>query len=396
MCAGICYHWGTLANATGVEIADESSGRNRSLSWPGKEIPSLYGIRGVAALAVVLSHIGVSASNGPYAVICFFVLSGFLITHLLLSERDKTGDVSLRRFYLRRTLRILPAFYCYAAVYVILRLIDKYPVDWLFVLGRVTYTANFTPLLPLFSGPRIPTMGHTWSLAIEEQFYLLWPFIFAAFALKRGKLMKGLIVAIVAVWTYRWVVLSLNLNDNYILYAFETRADALAVGCLVAIANHENRIPRWLIDWKWVGGVALAIICFCSAINLNQPRYAWAIIPLACAVLIIQSIAHSQSRWYSWLEFRPMRALGIISYSLYLYHPFVIHLPPAIRTVPVEVAFAILLATGSYVIVERPFLALKDRFSPVPVRPRTSPQSGCLTEHVAADGPVPPVPVPNT
>ena len=90
-----------------------------SLTWSGAEIPSLYGLRGIAALTVVLAHLGLSAFNGNYSVICFFVLSGFLITHLLLKEFDKTGNISLRQFYLRRALRIFPAFYGYAACYVL-------------------------------------------------------------------------------------------------------------------------------------------------------------------------------------------------------------------------------------------------------------------------------------
>lgn len=333
-----------------------------SLSWRGKEIPSLYGIRGIAAMAVVLQHFGVSAVNGTYAVICFFVLSGFLITHLLLKEFDKTGDVSLRGFYARRALRIMPAFYCYAAFYVVSRILTHYPLDWLFILTRITYTSNL--ILPFVHGPRIPTMGQTWSLAIEEQFYLLWPFVFWMLAGKRKTLIRGLIAVVLVVWVYRFMAAHLNFNDDYIYTAFETRADGLAIGCLIAVANRENKIPRWLVEWKWIGAVALVAMCVSSAISLNQARYAAALVAVACAILIIQSVAHSETSWYRWLELRPMRALGVISYSLYLYHTFASHLPTAFRKIPFEVAFAILLATGSYLFIERPFLRMKDRLTP--------------------------------
>ena len=314
-------------------------------------------------MAVVLEHIGVTASNGPYAVICFFVLSGFLITHLLLKEYDKTGDISLRRFYVRRVLRIFPAFYGYIAFYVVGRMIIALPIDWRSVLACMTYTGNY---FAAFGGQRVATMQHTWSLAVEEQFYLLWPAIFWLLAKNPARLMKGLAAAILAVWAYRWLALGLHFNETYIYETFESRADALAIGCLLAIANREKRIPRWLIDWKWIGPLALVVICVSSATALNGARYAWAIVALAFAGILIQSVAHHQSRWYSWLEWRPMRALGIISYSLYLYHPFANHLPSAVRILPVEIAFSITLATASYLIVERPFLALKDRISKAP------------------------------
>ena len=309
-------------------------------------------------MVVVLSHVGIPQSNATYAVICFFVLSGFLITHLLLREYDKTGDVSLRRFYARRVLRIFPAFYGYAACYVAGRILMNLAIDWPALISCLTYTSNY---FFAFSGHPIGTMVHTWSLAVEEQFYLLWPFVFWMLARNRSGLMKGLMIAIPAIWIYRWVAMLCNFPGSYIFCAFETRADALAIGCLLAVANRAKRIPRWLIDHKWVGLVALALICVSSAVELNGPRYAWSLVAVACAVLLIQAIAHSQSVWYTWLNSRPLRALGLISYSLYLYHPFANRLPAALRILPVEIGFSLALAAASYFIVEKPFLLLKGR-----------------------------------
>ena len=342
------------------ELTTEKSVPAGSLAWRGSEIPSLYGIRGVAAMAVVLSHVGVAASNGTYAVICFFVLSGFLITHLLLKEYDKTGDVSLRRFYARRALRIFPAFYGYALVYVIGRILLRLPIHWPSVLACLTYTTNY---YTAFHETVPPTMVHVWSLAVEEQFYLLWPFIFWKFASNRSWLMNGLVAVILGVWAYRWLAVLLNFPGTYVFAAFETRADALAIGCLLAIANREHLIPRWLIDWKWLALVALIAIAASSAVDLNGPRYAWSVVAVGFAVLLVQSVAHSRTVWYRWLNSRPLHALGVISYSLYLYHPFANRLPGALRILPVEIAFAIVLAMGSYFIVERPFLLWKARMS---------------------------------
>jgi peptidoglycan/LPS O-acetylase OafA/YrhL len=311
-------------------------------------------------MAVVLGHVGVAASNATYAVICFFVLSGFLITHLLLKEFDKSGDVSLRRFYARRALRIFPAFYGYVLVYVVGRILMHLPIHWPSVLACMTYTTNY---YTGFHETAPPTMVHVWSLAVEEQFYLLWPFIFWKFANNRTRLMKGLAAAILAVWVYRWIAVLSNFPGTYVFGAFETRADALAIGCLMAIANRERLIPRWLIDWKWIAPVALLAIAASSVAVLNGPRYAWALVAVGFAVLLIQSVAHSQSLWYRWLNSRPLHALGVISYSLYLYHPFANRLPGALRILPVEIAFSIALALASYYIVERPFLLWKARMS---------------------------------
>ena len=345
--------------SNGVELEPVRSASSGSIGWTGTEIPSLYGVRGIAAMAVVLSHIGVAASNAHYGVICFFVLSGFLITHLLLIELGKTGDISLRRFYLRRALRIFPAFYGYAACYVVGRIILKLPIDWPAFVACLTYTSNY---FFAFSSHSIGTMVHTWSLAVEEQFYLLWPFLLWRFRNSLSGMIKGLMWAVSAIWTYRFVM-DVYFPGTYVFGAFETRADALAIGCLLAVANSQLRIPRWLIDQKWVGLVAILVICVCSATGLNGARAAWAIVAVCCAVLLIQAVAHSRSGWYKWLNSPPLYGLGVISYSLYLYHPFANRLPASLRHIPIEITFAISLATASYFIVERPFLRLKDRLS---------------------------------
>ncbi len=328
------------------------------LTWTGDEIPSLYGLRGLVAMAVVLSHLGLTAVNAIYSVICFFVLSGFLITYLLLREIDKTGDISLRRFYCRRTLRIFPAFYVYAAVYVTLKSLMHHEVEWPAVMACLTYTGNYYFSI---TGHPDSTMAHTWSLAVEEQFYLLWPFIVWRLRGNRPLLIRVLIGAIVGVWAYRWFAASAHFEDFYVFAAFETRADALGIGCLIAVANREGCLPRWIVEWKWLAPVGLVALAVSSAIQLNGPRYSWTLVALVFAVVLVQAVAHAHTVWYRFLNSRPFYLLCLISYSLYLYHPFANNLPERFHILAVGVPVAILLATGSYWIVERPFLNLKDR-----------------------------------
>jgi peptidoglycan/LPS O-acetylase OafA/YrhL len=179
-------------------------------------------------------------------------------------------------------------------------------------------------------------------------------------------MMKVLVGTILVVWSYRWVAVLLEFNGLYIFGAFETRADALAIGCLLAVASRERRLPRWLIEWKWLVPVAILAVSVSQAVDLNGPRYAWSLVALAFTVVLIQSVAHAQTRWYSFLNCRLLHALGVISYSLYLYHPFANRLPGALHKLPIGIAFGIALATASYWIVEKPFLSLKSRISKTP------------------------------
>jgi peptidoglycan/LPS O-acetylase OafA/YrhL len=143
-----------------------------------RNIPSLDGMRAFSVLLVLVGHETSSVlgrlpiglfRNGALGVNVFFVISGFLITHLMLGELDATGWLSLKNFYIRRAFRIFPAYYAYLAVVGVLSLAHFYPVDWKSLLGAATYTLDYFPM-PL---PWI--LAHSWSLCAEEHFYLLWP-----------------------------------------------------------------------------------------------------------------------------------------------------------------------------------------------------------------------------
>jgi peptidoglycan/LPS O-acetylase OafA/YrhL len=123
------------------------------------EIPSLYGIRGIAALAVVFSHILPGQGElGRYAVTCFFVLSGYLITHLMLKEQTRTGTVSLRNFYWRRSLRILPAAFVFLVAVAVLSPLDGREIPWASILAAGLYVTNYFMIFGGYSGG----VGHTW------------------------------------------------------------------------------------------------------------------------------------------------------------------------------------------------------------------------------------------
>ncbi len=333
-----------------------------------REIPSLNGIRAIAALAVVFAHLKMRAelvmhtNIGSDAVICFFVLSGFLITNLLLQERHRTGGTSLRKFYARRTLRIFPAFWVLCVVFLGGSVAIHKLIHWDAWLACVFYLSNYYMAFHGFAGA---TLNQSWSLAIEEQFYLLWPAVFRRFGADRRQIMRILAGVIVVVWIYRALLLYwFRVDWMYVYCAFETRADALAIGCLMAVLASKDQIPSWLTETKWPGLIAMLTIVV-VALNRMGHGVEYYVFPAAFAVLILQAVVHHRSPVYRWLNWGPLSLVGTWSYSIYLYHIFSHRLVPdsfGIVKLPLQFAGAILLGAGSYYLVEKPVLSLRDRW----------------------------------
>jgi peptidoglycan/LPS O-acetylase OafA/YrhL len=358
-----------MLSITGFSGASGRSGRTASaaaadrLSWPAilrcREIQSLNGIRGAAITAVVVSHAWRTlASIGPYAVACFFVLSGFLITNLLLEERERTGATVLRKFYARRAMRIVPAFWVFCGLYVAIYFLTGRQVDWPAFAACALFVSNY------YMGIHGPgaTMNHTWFLAVEVQFYLLWPAIFRRVAGHQTALIRGLGSVIVCVWALRVILqYGLGVRGEYIYCAFETRLDGLALGCLCAILAQADRLPGWLIKCRWLGLAAVAAICALAVSPIpNATMYSTP----AFALLILHGVWYYDTAAYRWLSWAPLRRLGTWSYSIYLYHVMTKRIVPVSTgwfRVPLEIAVAVLLGAASYYIVERPALSLRDR-----------------------------------
>ena len=303
-------------------------------------------------------------------MIAFFVLSGFLITHLLVVEHARTGHISKPAFFAKRCLRIFPAFYAFALVYTIFRFIGGLRLHLWQVIAALTYTNDYYLALSHDVGN---SMAHTWSLAVEEQFYLLWPFLFSRFANRQRLLMRLVAATIGLIWLYRALLSLSGVRIDYIYFAFDTRADALAVGCLTALAIHNGCRFRLLV--KSPKAMFLLLSCIplmylagnmkfgrvdVNAIAIN------ALLPLLCAAFIIHSISYGNHTFYRGLNTWVAYYLGVLSYSIYLYHPIVIRLmasaSPSLR--PVLVCFgSIAVASASYFLIERPFLRLRHRLS---------------------------------
>jgi peptidoglycan/LPS O-acetylase OafA/YrhL len=335
-------------------------------------IPALDGMRAVAVFLVIIGHFGFVMVPGGHGVMIFFVLSGFLITWLLLKEHERNGAISLGGFYKRRTLRIFPAFYAYWLMMVALLVVSGRAVLWPHAWSALLYTSNYYSAI---NGDPNNGFSHTWSLAIEEQFYLLWPFLFLLLRGNLRRMTMFLAGLIGAVWVHRAILCyGFGVDQAYIYASFDTRLDELMVGCLLAVLLKRGSLARvWraisanvLLPLVTISLLAGSIYAGEAYVNRYRDVFGFAFEPLLFGLLIVQMIAFSSTRVWGWTEWRPVKFLGRISYSLYLYQQLTLHaVRHALEAYPVIVQLAaavvvtVVLATISYYAIERPFLKLK-------------------------------------
>ena len=356
-------------------------GLRAALSDP--HMGKLDALRGFSALLVVYYHFGLPVPAG-FGVMTFFVLSGFLITWLLLKEERRSGTVSLRDFYARRALRIFPAFYCYWFLVTGARLLFGKTIPWGQAWSSFFYVSNYYQGL---NGYPSSAYSHTWSLAVEEQFYLLFPPVFLVLG-RRPELRTACVAAgIVLVWILRLIAgVGFGVPESYLYTAFEMRADHLLIGCLVAMVLYTGRaIPLWrrLADHPVHILLFLALLTTSNALGRRlgtdyRDTVGNIVDPICIALLIPTLLSAGDHPSVRWLDHRFLRWLGSISYPIYLYQQVVIwpvanflrrgSAPEFVVAVVVSLS-VIAAAAASYRFVEQPFLRMKHRFSPRNVAP---------------------------
>jgi peptidoglycan/LPS O-acetylase OafA/YrhL len=334
-----------------------------------RDIPGLDGLRAIAIGFVLAAHL-TGTTNFPiqvswlplgmFGVRIFFVISGYLITCILLNELRDNGSISLGRFYYRRALRLLPACYVFVLAIVVLWACDLIRVQRRDFVFAATYTMNLLKSRGWY-------LGHLWSLAAEEQFYLAWPLLLAASGLRRATRM---LVAILLLGPLiRSVSPALGILGSP--YSPLRVADALASGCLLArYASDLERNSRYravlLSKWFLLVPIGSCIANFLPAVG-PVPALGESVMNVGIALTIHRVILSADSRVGRLLNARAVVAAGVLSYSLYLWQqPFLNRLsqaPPC--QFPLNLILTFAAALASFTLVERPFLALRKRWEVV-------------------------------
>ena len=340
--------------------------------------PDLDGIRALAILAVMAHHTEMSAAGGGWmGVDIFFVLSGFLITTLLLEEWDKKGHIALGQFYLRRVLRLYPALLALLVVgcffYRYLGYEGTFAGYGRTALLAGTYVEDFAT--GIFHNS-FGNLDPTWSLAVEEQFYLLWPpTLIVLLRYKRDPLKWAIGVTIVS-WGLMIISMhpGVDFTPDASYYLPWNRFSQLTVGCALAIVVARGIAPR-VVARPWFGWSAVAACLALIALAAKFYRYPnlpWQAPAIALATAaLVWHLNSGMTALRRMLGAKPLAYLGRRSYGLYLYHyPVVIVLAAEVHGRRIErsvlmVIISLVLAIVSYRFIELPFLKLKGRFSPL-------------------------------
>lgn len=352
---------------------------------PGSSyLPALDGLRALAITSVLLYHDNWLVPGGYLGVDIFFVISGFLITSLLIREYGRNGNIDLKHFYLRRALRLFPALWTLLAIATAFALMfpraPQAPHIWRGVGYSLIYLSNWANARdPFLLGP----FGHTWSLAIEEQFYFLWPLVLWSLLkyTKRWRTVLIVTLALAAMSAIRRLDLSYHGTSPWRIYnGSDTRADSLLVGCGTAILMTNDRLKDLIVvkmvsKWLAVGGIAL-IGYLMATTSLEWSGYGrgmFSVVAMAASAILVALLLDRDWLLTRLLSTRIFIWAGQLSYSLYLWHYPIYQFMKSGRLgvsehvlMPLRILLALLAAVGSFYLIERPFLRLKSRIgSPV-------------------------------
>lgn len=344
--------------------------------------PYSFFSEGTASLGMHRVAVGL-INMGTLGVDLFFVLSSYLITSLLLREREVAGTVDVGRFYGRRILRIWPLYFGFLVVSVLVASqFPGYRLKGLWLLSFFFLLGNFaTPLIIAHRLAINQIIGPLWSISVEEQFYLTWPHVMK-YASRRWMIRACAVMLFVSA-VARVTAPFTHIRDVY----FNTfaRLDPIAIGILIAVGLYP-RLPdlrAWVRILVCCGGIALWIVAsVCCGIRMSHiPTYdcvvGYLLAAMGCGAILVAVLgirAHGETRWWKTLVY-----LGQISYGLYVFHSMILtvarhliapqHFAGAAMFAAVSLAATIAVAAASYRFYETPFLRLKSRLAYVPSRP---------------------------
>lgn len=348
-------------------------------------LPGLNGLRAIAALSVLLGHVTSTTfvnstfglpvvALGEHGVTLFFVISGFLITYLLLKEVAATNNIAIGKFYMRRILRIWPLYYLFIALCLIVAIFVN-DIKNIFSINACWYLF-FTANIALLLNETVRIIIHYWSIGVEEQFYLFWPWLVK---LKRNNILRATIILIIIFFVVKsglWIFA----GNKYILYRFMniSRFHCMLIGSTGAMIYSEgnSRIINFFINpiiqiTVWI----FFVLIFTGALNLPAPIISEVFSVLSLLIILGQI---TNTKKHINLENNVLDFVGKISYGIYVIHPIVIVIfafifrsldLPIIIKFPIVflsiISSTILLAYLSYRFYEKPFLKLKSAYTVV-------------------------------
>ncbi|CAM4366229.1 peptidoglycan/LPS O-acetylase OafA/YrhL [Paenibacillus endophyticus] len=346
-------------------------------------MPGLDGLRAVAVLAVIAYHLNLKAvPGGLLGVSMFFVLSGYLITDILLKQLGQNKAIDLKAFFIRRARRLLPAMFLMIALVSLWLVVSDssrlfalrgdigsallYISNWWLIFHEISYFESFGPASPF---------GHLWSLAVEEQFYLVWPLLLIAairFVPKRGQF---------ALWTLAAAALSAGamamlyqpgIDPSRVYYGTDTRAFALLIGAALAVvwpswklSTTISQRSRILLDSVGTAGMTVIAVMIATTGEYDAFLYRGGMVLLAIATAaVVAAMAHPASKLASVIGSKSLAWIGVRSYGIYLYHyPIIVLTTPTAEAGELHLARAFMQAVLTFVLAE-----LSWRFVEEPIR----------------------------
>lgn len=309
------------------------------------------------SLATLHSTLG---DLGTLGVRIFFVISGFLITTLLIAEREKTGRVSLGGFYLRRLFRIFPAAYFFIAIVFVLDRVGVLTVMHNDFLAALTYTMNF-------HREKAPWMLHLWSLSVEEQFYMLWP----AAMLVAGRIGAGWIAAAqILIAPILRIITWFYFPEHRSYQEFQYVMDSIAAGCLLAIARpwlkQQPLYCRLLASrWFFVLPIALGFTCMAAEHSFKAYMAHASILNVGIALCIDRVVTFPTTPFGRLLNVPAIRYVGTLSYSIYLWQELFMERgsPALVQRFPLNLLCIAGMSLFSFYAIEQPALRLRVKVS---------------------------------
>lgn len=365
-----------------INVTHPISALNANNSTPSRRyMPGLDGLRALSVIAVVAYHLNLTwAPGGLIGVGIFFVLSGYLITDQIIYQWNKDRRIDLKDFWIRRARRLLPAMFVmlfFTAAWFLL--FDRsrlaalqgdfisstlYFNNWWLIFHNVSYFESFGPPSPI---------GHMWSLAIEEQFYLVWPLVIIVglrLAPQRGKLIIMCLTGAVLSALAMALIYQPGVDPSRVYYGTDTRAFGLLIGAALAIAWPSQKLTRTIsresrniLDLSGAFGLFALILMIWRTNEYGQFLYYGGLVLVSIlSAIVIAVLAHPASRLAKIMGCKPLRWIGVRSYSIYIWHyPVIILTNPTVDTggfdgfrVLFQLGVSLLLASLSWKYIEEP------------------------------------------